>query len=257
MKEILLLVDDNPELLEVISDELSERYEVLTAADGEQALEVLSSQPVHLVISDVMMPVMDGFEFCRRIKSNIEFSHIPVILLTARNTLQSKIEGLELGADAYIEKPFEIEYLVAQIANLIANRRKLQAFFAQSPVAKLQNIAQTSSDEQFLVELNKVIDQHLDDPHLDIDKLATLMHVSRTSLFRKLRALSDLSPKEIINISRLKKAAQLLTAGTYKVYEVSDMVGFNSHTNFGRSFHKFYGVTPLEYQKRNQLPKGE
>jgi two-component system, cell cycle response regulator len=256
MKEMLLLIDDNPELLEVISDELSERYDVVTASDGKEALDILGKQAIHLVISDVTMPVMDGFEFCKAIKSNIEYSHVPVILLTAKNTLQSRITGLELGADAYIEKPFEIEHLVAQIANLLANRKKIQAFFAHSPIAQLQSMAHTKSDEQFLSELNKIIDEHLDDAELDVDKLAAFMHMSRTSLFRKIRALSDLSPKEIININRLKKAAQLLTLGTYKVYEVSDMVGFNSHTNFGRSFHKFFGLTPLEYQK-NHLKKKE
>jgi two-component system, cell cycle response regulator len=252
MKPTLLLVDDNKEILEVLTDELSEKYEVLTALNGQQALDLLLKENIRLVVSDVMMPVMDGFELCKIIKSHIEYSHVPVILLTARNTLQSRIEGLELGADAYIEKPFDTEHLHVQIANLLSNRNKLIEYFAQSPLAHIKTIAHTRPDESFLDKLNVVIRENIEEQDLDVDNLARLMNVSRSNLFRKIKSLTNLTPNELINITRLKKAAELLITGDYKIYEVSDMVGYRSQTNFGRTFHKQFGMTPTEYQKKMQ-----
>ena len=250
MKHTVLLVDDNPELLEVLGDELCDIYTIATAANGEEALDVLKQSSIQVVICDVMMPVMDGFEFCKIVKSNVEYSHVPIILLTAKNTLQSRIEGLELGADAYIEKPFSVEHLTVQVANLISNRNKMRTYFAQSPLANIKSIAHTQSDENFLDKLNEVILNNIDDQFLDIDKLAKLMNTSRTSLFRKINAISDLTPNELINITRLKKAAQLLIETNYKIFEIAYMLGFNSQTTFGRSFVKQFGMAPTEYQKQ-------
>ena len=253
MKATILLVDDNEDILEFLSDELGEKYNLLTAPDGMAALLLLKNEVVHLVISDVMMPVMDGFEFCRQVKTNLEYSHVPVVLLTAKNTLQSKIAGLELGADAYIEKPFAMEYLLAQVASLLANRDKVKEFFTHSPLAHIKSMAHTKSDEAFLDKINEFICQNLDEPDLDVDKLAKEMNISRPTLFRKIRSIADMSPAELVNITRLKRAAELLAEGDYKVYEVSDMVGFTSQTAFGRSFHKQFGMTPTEYQKSKQV----
>jgi len=250
MKHTILLVDDNPEFLEALGDELIDFYEITTATNGLEALNVLKKEEIQVVVCDVMMPVMDGFDFCRIVKSTLEYSHVPVILLTAKNTLQSRIEGLELGADAYIEKPFDVEHLMVQIANLITNRNKLRKYFVQSPVAHIKSIAHTLSDENFLNKLSEAILNNLDDEHLDIDKLAKLMNTSRTSLFRKINSISDLTPTELINVTRLKKAAQLLTETNYKIFEISYMVGFNSQTSFGRSFFKQFGMAPTEYQKK-------
>jgi len=250
MKHTILLVDDNPEFLEALGDELIDFYEITTATNGLEALNVLKKEEIQVVVCDVMLPVMDGFDFCRIVKSTLEYSHVPVILLTAKNTLQSRIEGLELGADAYIEKPFDVEHLMVQIANLITNRNKLRKYFVQSPVAHIKSIAHTLSDENFLNKLSEAILNNLDDEHLDIDKLAKLMNTSRTSLFRKINSISDLTPTELINVTRLKKAAQLLTETNYKIFEISYMVGFNSQTSFGRSFFKQFGMAPTEYQKK-------
>lgn len=255
MKPTILLVEDNKELLEVLADELTENYEILMALNGHQALNLLSNEAVQLVVSDVMMPIMDGFELCRTIKSNFEFSHIPVILLTARNTLQSKIEGLGLGADAYIEKPFDAEHLQAQIANLLSNRKKLKDYFVQSPIVHLKSVAHTRSDESFLEKLSEVIQANIDEQDLDVDKLARLMSMGRTSLFRKIKSITDLTPNELINVTRLKKAAELLSTGDYRVYEVADMVGYSSQTNFGRNFFKQFGMTPKDYQKMKHAGK--
>jgi DNA-binding response OmpR family regulator len=255
MKPTILLVDDNEDMLEFITDELSEKYVIITAPNGLDALRIMQQEAVQLVISDVMMPVMDGFEFCRLIKSNVEYSHVPVVLLTAKNTLQSKIAGLELGADAYIEKPFATEYLLAQVASLLANRNKIKEYFAHSPLVHIKSIAHSKSDEAFLDKLNDFICNNLEEHDLDVDKLAKLMNMSRPTLFRKIKSIADLTPAELLNITRLKKAAELLAEGDYKIYEVSDMVGFNSQTAFGRNFHKQFGMTPTDYQKSKQMER--
>ena len=247
MKPAVLIVEDNEEMLDFIAEDLAEKYQVVKALNGEEALKILSDQSIQLIISDVMMPVMDGFELCKAIKTNFEFSHIPVILLTAKNTLQSKIEGLELGADAYIEKPFSPEYLHVQVANLIANRDKLKDYFAKSPLVHIKSIAHSKSDEQFLERLNEVILDNLEEDELDVEKLARLMNMSRPTLYRKIKSISNLSINDLINLSRLKRAAELLAEGSYKIYEVAAIVGFKSQTNFGRSFLKQFGMSPSSY----------
>jgi len=255
MMSNVLIVDDNKEMIEVLSEELGESFNTLTAMNGQQALNILHQETVHLVVTDVMMPVMDGFELCVSIKSNIELSHIPVVMLTAKNTIQSKIEGLGFGADAYIEKPFDTDYLTAQIRSLLANRKKLKDYFLQSPVANLESIAYSRSDESFVEKLNEVILENIAEPDFDVDQLARLLNVGRTSLFRKIKSLTDLTPYELINITRLKKAAQLLADADYRIYEVADMVGFRSQTNFGKNFLRQFGMTPKEYQKNKRGEK--
>ena len=254
MTPTILLVDDNEEIIEFLAEELSQQYTILSAADGQQALSILGKEAVHLVVSDVMMPGMDGFDLCRLIKTNFDLSHIPVILLTAKNTLQSKIEGLKLGADAYIEKPFSPEHLQVQIANLLTNRNKIREYFANSPLVHIKSMAYSTADEQFLETLNETIRNHLEDTELDVEKLARVMNMSRPTLYRKIKAISNLTPNELINITRLKKAAEMLAAGQYKVYEVADRVGYNSQNNFGRNFLKQFGITPTEYMS---MKKGE
>ncbi|MET0466693.1 MAG: response regulator [Chitinophagaceae bacterium] len=247
MKPVILLVDDNAEILDFLSEDLSEKYSVLKALNGKEALELLLQEQVHLLISDIMMPVMDGYQLCRNVKSNFEYSHIPVILLTAKNTLQSKIEGLELGADAYIEKPFSPEHLQVQIANLLSNRNKIREYFASSPLVHINTMAYSKADEHFLEQLNEAIYQNIENADLSVDQLADLMNMSRATLYRKIKAISDLTPNELINVTRLKKAAELLAEQDYKVYEVAEMTGFGSQTNFGRNFTKQFGITPTEY----------
>lgn len=246
-KPTLIIADDNQEILDFIADDLSDHYHTLKATNGKEVLDYLAEQPIHLVVSDVMMPVMDGYELCREIKSNLEYSHIPIVLLTAKNTLQSKIKGLEEGADAYIEKPFSIAHLQAQIQSLLANRNKVRTFFANSPLAHINTMAHNKADELFLEKLNSLIQEHISDPDLDVEKLAQMMYMSRPTLYRKIKAISDLTPNDLINISRLKKAAELLLLGQYKVYEIAFMVGYNSQTHFGRNFQKQFGSTPTEY----------
>lgn len=255
MNPVVLLVDDNEEILDFLSDDLSDKYKVLRAVNGNDALEILNKETVHLVISDVMMPGIDGYQLCREIKTNIDYSHIPVILLTAKNTLQSKIVGLEHGADAYIEKPFSPEYLHVQIANLLINRNKIKEHFANSPLAHIKSMANSKADEEFLEQLNHHIYENIENTELDVEQLAKMMNMSRPTFYRKIKVVSDLTPNELINLARLKKAAELLAEGNYKIYEVAGMVGYNSQTNFGRSFLKQFGITPRDYLNIKQSKK--
>jgi len=255
MQPLLLLVDDDEEILDFLERILKSKYDIARAEDGQQALAILNTEPVQLIISDVMMPVMNGFEFCKVIKSNVEYSHIPVILLTAKNTMQSKIEGLELGADAYIDKPFSKEYLMAQISSLLANRNMIREYFANSPLVHIKSMAHTKADERFLESLNETIAASIEDTELDVEKLAKIMNMSRITLYRKIKAISHLTPNELINIIRLKKAAELLAEGDHKIYEVSDMVGFSSQSNFARNFLKQFQMTPTEYMHSKTLDR--
>jgi DNA-binding response OmpR family regulator len=257
MLPLLLLVDDEEEILDLLERILQTKYAVLKTLNGQEALQAVKSNAVQLIISDVMMPDMDGFELCKIIKSNVEHSHIPIILLTAKNTIQSKVQGLELGADAYIEKPFSKEHLQAQIASLLNNRNTLREYFANSPLVHINSMAHTKADEQFLASLHEIIINHMEEVELDVEQLARYMNMSRVTLYRKIKAISDLTPIELIHITRLKRAAELLAAGDYKMYEIAAMTGFSSQSNFARNFHKQFGITPSDYagqKHRNDQP---
>jgi len=249
MKPTILLIDDNEEILEFLEEELSEKYTLYKALSAELAFQVLRNEPIQLIISDVMMPGMDGFEFCCILKGDVEYSHIPVILLTAKNTMQSKIVGLEIGADAYVEKPFSPLYLQAQISNLLINRNKIRDYFANSPLVHIKSMAYSKADENFLDKLQESIEKNMTDTELDVEKIAKIMAMSRPTLYRKIKAISNLTPNELIHITRLKKAAGLLAEGTRKIYEIIEMVGYQSQTNFSRSFLKQFGMTPTEYSQ--------
>ena len=253
MNPLILIVDDEEDILELLESILQQKYTVIKAHDGKEAIELLSKEAVHLIVSDVMMPEIDGFELCKTVKSNFEYSHIPVILLTAKNTIQAKVEGLELGADAYIEKPFSKEHLLAQIQSLLANRKMIREYFASSPLVHIKSISHSKADEKFLEQLNNAIQEHLEDQDLDVEKLARIMTMSRITLYRKIKAVSDLTPLELINITRLKKAAEMLAQGEYKIYEIADMVGYSSQGNFARNFLKQFKMTPTDYmQSKNK-----
>ncbi|MGS2760646.1 hybrid sensor histidine kinase/response regulator transcription factor [Sinomicrobium sp. M5D2P9] len=244
---LILIAEDNKELAGFIYGELSETYNVILAVNGREAWKMITDYEVQLVISDVMMPISDGVELCRLIKDNTETSHIPVILLTAKSALNAKIEGLESGADAYISKPFSMNHLKVQISNLLKNRKTILGHYSSSPLAHLKSLATSNMDKTFISKLDKVIDKNLKDPDLNIDLLAENMHMSRSTLYRKIKEVSNLSPYELINISRLKKAAGLLKTTDMKIYEISENVGYKSQTSFGRNFHKHFGMTPTEY----------
>ncbi len=246
-KTQLLVVEDNLELLNFMSKELGKEYKVFKAANGEEALKVIHNESIHIVISDITMPIMDGIELCDRIKSNIESSHIPVILLTALSAVQSRIQGLESGADAYISKPFSMDFILAQIDNLLSNRRHVMDYYASSPLSHLKTIAHNKTDEDFIKKLDIIIDQNMADTNLSVESLADILHMSRSTLYRKIKDISNISPNELINNARLKKAAELLLSGKYKVYEISEIVGYKSQSSFSRNFQKNFNMSPSEF----------
>lgn len=248
-KQKILLVDDDDDILSFLSRNLETTYEVFTATNGEEALEIINEKSIALVVCDIVMPRMDGFQFCEKVKSNIGSSHIPVILLTAKDTVQSKIDGLMLGADAYLEKPFLPSHLSAQIFSLLQNRSKLKEYFAKLPTTQLRSIATTKMDEQFLDEMQHVIETHIANPMLNAGFLASTLHMSRPVFYRKLKSISNLSPYEIINLTRLKKAAEMINQQTFQISEISLVVGYASPAQLSRNFKRQFGITPSEYAK--------
>ncbi|MCJ8208633.1 response regulator [Mucilaginibacter sp. RS28] len=256
MKPVILVVDDNPDILDFIAQDLSEKYTVLKALSAKEASDFLETEHIQLIISDIMMPGTDGYQLCKAIKTDFNYSHIPLIMLTAKNTLQSKIEGLEVGADAYIEKPFSPEHLQVQIANLLINRNKIKDHYASSPLVHMKSMAYSKSDENFLDKLNAVIFKNIENPDLDVEQIASLMNMSKPTLYRKVKGISNLTINELINITRLKVAANLLEEGDYKIYEVATMVGYSSQSHLGRNFLKQFGITPSEYQQQKKAMLG-
>lgn len=243
----ILIVEDDPEMQSFIHSQLGNAYSVMNASNGKEALKILSENTISLVVSDVMMPEMNGFELCHTLKTNIEYSHIPIILLTAKATIQSKIEGIELGADDYIEKPFSTEYLLARIANLLSNQEKLRQAFTSSPFVNAQTIALTKADEAFLEKLTEVIKSNISEPDFNVDILAEKMNMSRSSLHRKIKGIAQITPNEFIQLERLKMAAQLIQSQEYKINEVCYIVGFNSSSYFAKCFQKQFGVLPKDF----------
>lgn len=246
-EKTLLLVEDNAELQTFVSRQLTQKFRVLTASDGAEALKVLEKEIVHLIISDIMMPGMDGIELCHTVKSELDFSHIPFILLTAKTNIHTKIEGMRYGADMYIEKPFSINYLKACIDNLLESREKLLKAFAHSPSLSVSSISVSSADEAFLRRLNEVVNRNLQITTFNLEDLAREMNLSKSSLNRKVKGLLELTPNDYIRLERLKKAASLIKDGRYRINEVCYMTGFNSPSYFSKCFQKQFGVLPKEY----------
>lgn len=246
----LLLVEDEVEMGRFIAREISGEYNVILTHNGEEALKALKKFNIILVVSDVIMPVMNGYELCRQIKSTMEFSHIPVILLTASVHVNAKIEGLDSGADAYIEKPFATEHLMAQIINLIRSKRREQQNFINSPLAHFRSVALNKTDEDFLRKLNSTLIDNISETDLSVEKVSEIMGISVSTLYRKVKALTDLNSVEYIRLTRLKKAAELLAEGNFRINEISYLVGFSSPSYFATSFQKQFGISPSQFVRK-------
>lgn len=246
----VLLVDDDEDLLQFESKFLSVHFNILVAKNGVEAIAVLRKSNVNIIVSDVMMPEMDGFELTEQVKSNVEFSHIPVILLTAKVNTQSKVQGYELGADAYLEKPFSVEVLLARIENLLQGREKLLDSFMNNPLIGVSTVAITKSDEEFIKKLNSLVHENISESEFNVENMAEHFNMSRASFYRKVKGVLDLTPNEYLKIERLKRAAQLLKEGDNKVNEVSFMVGFNSPSYFAKCFQQQFGVLPKDFQEQ-------
>lgn len=245
----LLIVDDNVEIREFLNKFLSHYYIIRVSSNGKEALSLLENENFDLIISDIMMPEMNGLELCRIIKSNLNSSHTPVILLTAKTDTATKIEGLETGADAYLEKPFSPDLLRAQIDNLLQQRKGLREKFTHSPLAGVKIMAHSRADEELMAKISLSIKQHMTDPVFSVENLAEELCMSRTSLFVKIKAIVAMSPNDFIRLMRLKEAARLMVGGEHRVNEVCFLVGFNSASYFAKCFCRQFGVLPADFIK--------
>ena len=245
----VLVVEDDPEMRGYLAKELSEQYNVLVAANGEDALAILGKERIDLVVSDIMMPGIDGVALCNRIKSTTEYCHIPVILLTAAVGMETRIETLQAGADGYIEKPFAIELLLANIANLFKNREIANRQFTQSPLTHFNSMVTGGMDQEFMERLHDIVMKHLAEPDLNIETLTTELGTSKSTLYRKVTANTGLNINEYIRVSRLKKAAEMLSSQKYRISEVAYMTGFSSPSYFATCFQKQFNVSPSAFVK--------
>ena len=250
-QQSMLIVDDSEDMRQFLENNFKDKYHIITAGDGIEALHLLQQHQVSIIISDWMMPRMDGAEFCRRVRQNPLTSHIPFVMLTAKTDDDSKVKGMDVGADAYIEKPFSVQYLEACIRNILQIRRQLMEKFSTQPLEPVTEIAQNSTDNEFLKKMNQIIEENFSNSELNVDFLAERLNISRSGLFAKIRTLADVTPNEMIQIVRLKRAAQLLHEGGHMVSEVGYMVGFSNPSYFSKCFQKQFGIRPAEYMKSN------
>lgn len=248
----LLIVEDNDELRNYLTHTLSDNYTIQTCSNGKEALTIVKEYMPELIISDIMMPEMRGDELCAAIKNDIETSHIPIILLTALNDEKNILEGLKIGADEYIVKPFNIGILKATVANLLTNRALLKSKYANLEVSEEEEASPncaTDLDWKFIATVKKSVEENIDNPAFNVDVLCNLLNMSRTSFYNKLKALTDQAPGDYIRLIRLKRAATLLKTGQHSITEISEMTGFSDVKYFREVFKKHFNVSPSKYSK--------
>ena len=250
----ILVVDDDKELCRFLSAELADTYKVLTAFDGEQGMKTALKELPDLIVSDLKMPGMDGFELVKSLKKNNNTNHIPVILLTTQSEREEFMRSLEVKADAFVAKPFVVEELRLRITNLLANRALLKGKFSgsQDQEGKLKEIEVKSGNEELMNKVMNLVNEHLSDPDFNVEFLAEHVGMSRVQLHRKMKEITGISTGEFIRNMRMKQAAKLLEDGELNVSQVAYMVGFVNHTHFSIVFKKFYGMTPTEYIQRKK-----
>ena len=252
---ILLIIDDNTDIRSFIKKGFGEKYYVYEAENGQVGLEIANKIMPNIVITDLVMPVMDGIGFCNKLKSSKETSHIPVVMLTAKISQEKEIEGLKTGADAYIRKPFDLELLELKISNILKHREELRKRFNREITLKPNEVTVTSSDETFLQSAIEIVEKHMMDSEFSVEMLVKEMNMSRSNLYLKIKALTGLSSSEFIRNIRLKRAVQLFEKSDLSVKEIMYMTGFNTASYFSKCFKKQFGVIPSKYVrlKRSSL----
>ena len=253
----VLLVDDNAELLGLMAKVLSGRYRVATARDGQEALDFLSAHGADLVVSDVMMPVMDGYALCRRVKSQVETGHIPVIMLTAMQGEDDRVRCYEAGADGYLTKPFGMDVLVARIDNLVKAQKARQQTFRAEDRVRLEELAYSSRETRFLEDMAGLVRVHLSEEGFGVEQLADGLHMSKATLHRKVKSMTGLTPLEFIRNIKLKYACAMLSRPGASVSAVAYDTGFSDPKYFTKCFKEEFGMTPTEYRQRRQAVSPE
>ena len=252
----ILVVDDNEDMRRFLKEVISKEYTVLTAEDGVQALEVVHKEVPDLIITDLTMPNMDGLELTQRVKAAPETNYIPLIMLTAKSAIESRLQALEYGADDYVTKPFEPEYLRARVHNILVQREKLEKRYRERLLRmEPEESGDPMQEDKFLAKLLKIMDKEMDNNALTVEHVVEEMGLGRTVFYNRLKAMTGLSPVEFIREIRIKRAAQLLNQGKYNITEVTYMVGMNDSRYFSKCFKNTFGVTPSEYKRDKKTSK--
>jgi YesN/AraC family two-component response regulator len=249
----LLIVEDNKEIIDYIKHILESRYKLLVAGDGKEGLDKLNVTHPDLIITDVMMPVMDGIELTVKIKENFDTSHIPVIMLTAKSQIKDQIHGIESGAEAYILKPFNADYLLAVISTMLKQREILFSRIMENKALTPENIKITTKDEKFMQDVMKIIEENYADPDFNVELLVEKCCVGRTVFYNKIKGLTGSAPVEFLRNIRLKIARNLLLDSGYNVSEVGYMTGFNDIKYFSKCFKGLFGQSPSEFKNKNKI----
>ncbi len=247
-KETVLIIEDNADVRQYIRTLLSGKYNILEAANGQEGVQQATKHVPDVIVCDVMMPVMDGLECCRILKSELQTSHIPVLMLTAYTLEEQKIKGYECGADSYISKPFSANLLKVRLHNLLENHRRVQNFFADKSAVQKEGLNQV--DQGFISKLRQLIDEELGNSEVSVEDLGASLGLGRVQLYRKTKALTGYSPNELLRIARLKKAALLLSTSEKTISEVTYEVGFTSPSYFTKCYKEYFGESPTDFLKR-------
>ncbi|SEC66729.1 Two component regulator propeller [Maribacter dokdonensis] len=250
---VLLIVDDNPDIIQFIKQVMGKTYTVFEANNGERGMEIAKKVLPNIIITDVVMPVMGGIEFCEMIKTTNITSHIPVIMLTAKTSQESEIEGLSHGADAYLKKPFNVQVLELKVANILKDREELRKRFKKEITLQPKEVTVTSLDEKFLQQAVETVEKHMMNTDFNVEMLVKEMGHSRSNLYLKFKELTGLSSSEFIRNIRLKRAIQLLDNSDFSVKEIMFRTGFNTASYFSKCFKKEFGVVPSEYIKKTKV----
>ena len=254
-KPILLIVEDNADICEYISESFSESFEVVTAGEGEAGCNTAFTHIPDIIVTDIMMPGMDGIAFCKIIKEDVRTSHIPVIMLTAKDSIQNKEEGYMAGADSYLTKPFSASLLRSRIHNLLDSRKKLaKQFSANLNVVSDKSITLHESlnqlDNEFMQKITQIIEDNLDSEKIDVTYLADKLYMSKSTLYRKVKALTGISTNEYVRKIKMQNAEKLILEGRYTISEIAFRVGMNSAVYFRQCFKEEFGVSPSEFLKK-------
>ncbi|WP_372932915.1 hybrid sensor histidine kinase/response regulator transcription factor [Mariniphaga sediminis] len=252
-RDSLLIVEDNPDIATYLKDSFSGKYNIYVAPNGEEAFKMVEKEHPSLIISDIMMPGITGIQLCKKIKQNIKTSHIPIILLTAKTTIEDQVEGLESGADDYVPKPFSIKVLETKVNNLIVSRKRLRDYYSQTLDIHPEEIAFNPLDQEILEKSKEIIEKYLSDPDFSVEIFAREIGMSRSNLHLKLKAITGESATDFIKKIRLGKAVKFLEENRFSISEISYMVGYSSPSYFTTSFKKFFGYLPTEHlEKKNK-----